>query len=70
MAKSASPKKLLGIALMAVGAGLVVWGLQKSDGLESQLSSAFTGSHSDNVMLLFIGGGVALAVGFFLFFKK
>lgn len=70
MAKSSSPKKLPGIALLVVGAGLVVWGLQKSDGLQSQLTNAVTGSYSDNVMMLFIGGAVCLAVGLFLTLKK
>ena len=70
MAKSASPKKLIGIALLAAGAGLAFWGFQKSEGFQSQLSSAFTGSHTDNVMMLYIGAAVCLAIGAFLLIKK
>jgi len=70
MAKSASPKKLLGIAMLAAGAGLAFWGLQKSEGLQSQLSSAITGSHTDNVMMLYVGAAVCLAMGAFLSFRK
>jgi hypothetical protein len=70
MAKSASPNKLLGIAMLATGGGLAFWGLQKSEGLESRISSAFTGSHTDNVMLLYIGAAVCLAIGVFLLIKK
>lgn len=69
MAKSVFPKKTLGIALIVVGAGLVLWGAQKSEGLESKLSSAITGSYTDNVMVLFIGGAVCLALGAYLTFK-
>lgn len=66
MAKSVVPKKLVGIALIIGGAGLLFWGYQKSEGLESQLTSAITGSHSDNVMLMLIAGAACLAIGVFL----
>lgn len=71
MAKQAKPPiKLAGIVLIVVGAGLAIWGYQKSGGLSSQVSSALTGSPSDNVMLLYIGAGVCMALGIFLFVKK
>ena len=55
MATTTLPNKLIGIIALVAGAGLGYWGYQKSSGLESQLSSAITGSQSDNVMLLYIG---------------
>jgi hypothetical protein len=70
MAKSASPKKPIGIALLVAGAGLAIWGFQKSAGFQSQLSSTFTGSHTDNVMLLYIAAAVCLGPGAFLLIKK
>jgi hypothetical protein len=70
MAKSASQKKLFGIAMLAIGAGLAFWGFQKSEGLQSQLSTAFTGSHTDNVMMMYIGASVSLAIGAFLLIRK
>lgn len=70
MATSGSAKKPLGIALLAAGAGLAFWGFQKSEGFESQLSSTFTGSSSDNVMILYIAAGVCLAIGAFLLVRK
>ncbi len=71
MAKiSKSSIKTASIALIAVGAGLVFWGYQKSGGLESKLTSALTGSHSDNVMMLYISGAACLAVGIYLYIKK
>jgi len=67
---SKSSIKTASIALIAVGAGLVFWGYQKSGGLESRLTSALTGSHSDNVMMLYISGAVCLVVGVYLYIKK
>ncbi len=67
---SKSSMKTASIALSAVGAGLVFWGYQKSGGLESKLTSALTGSHSDNVMMLYISGAACLAVGIYLYIKK
>lgn len=62
--------KTMSVALIVVGAGLVIWGYQKSGGLGSKLSSAITGSHTDNVMMLYISGAACLAVGIFLYIKK
>ena len=71
MAKiSKSSLKTASIALMAVGLGLSIWGYQKSGGFGSQLSNAFTGSPSDNVMLLYISGAACLIAGIYLFIKK
>ncbi len=67
---SKSSIKTASIALIAVGAGLAFWGYQKSGGLESRLTSALTGSHSDNVMMLYISGAVCLVVGVYLYIKK
>jgi hypothetical protein len=63
-------KKPTNIALIVIGAGLAIWGYQKSGGFGSQLSSAFTGSHSDSVMMLYIGGAVCMILGIYFYFKK
>lgn len=65
-----STKKLTSITLIVIGAGLALWGNQKSGGIESKLSNVLTGSHSDNVMMLYIGGAACLAVGIYLYIKK
>lgn len=65
-----STMNITSIALMVVGAGLAFWGYKKSEGLESQLTNAFTGSHTDNVMALYISGAVCIAIGIYLFLKK
>ena len=71
MAKfSISSKKTQSLTLIVVGVSLLIWGYQKSGGFGSQLSNAFTGSPSDNVMLLYISGAVCLIVGIYLSKKK
>lgn len=68
MAKSTM--NMTSIALIVIGAGLAFWGYQKSGGVKSQLTNAFTGSQADNVMVLYISGAVCLAIGIYLFLKK
>ena len=70
MATTGLPKKPLGIALLATGAGLAFWGFQKSEGLQSRVSSVLTGSQTDNVMMLYIVAAVCGALGAYLLFKK
>lgn len=65
-----SSMKIVSIALMVIGAGLAFWGYQTSGGVGSQLTSALTGSHTDKVMMLYIGGAASFVVGLFLFTKK
>jgi hypothetical protein len=70
MATSSLATKTLALALLAAGAGLAFWGFQKSEGLQSQVSSVLTGSHTDNVMMLYIGAAVCAVLGVFLLFKN
>jgi hypothetical protein len=67
---SASTQKTAGLALMVIGIGLAVWGGQLSDSLGSQITQTITGSATDKVMLLYIGGATGFVVGLFLFLKK
>lgn len=69
-AKVKANNKVIGIALMTVGVGLGAWGYQKSGGIGSQLSNALTGSHSDNVMLLYIAGAICIAIGIYFIVKR
>lgn len=70
MAKNALSHSLTDIILLVVGAGLGYWGWQESRGLQSQLSTAVTGSHTYNVMLLYIGAAVCIAIGIFFTIRK
>ena len=67
---SKSTIKTFAIVLLVGAAGLAFWGYQKSAGLQSQLSNVFTGSHSDNVMMLYIAGAACAIAGLFLLLKK
>lgn len=62
--------RVLGIALLVLGAGLAFWGFQLSESIGSQLTEVVTGSQTDRVMMLYIGGAVSFAVGLYLFWKK
>ena len=68
--RSGLPLRAIGIALLVLGAGLAFWGFQLSESVGSQVTELVTGSETDRVMLLYIGGAVSFAVGLFLFLKK
>lgn len=59
-------KRIAGIALIVAGAGLAYWGYTESQTIGAQLNEAISGSPGDNVMMKYIGGAVAIAVGAFL----
>jgi hypothetical protein len=70
MAGNSSQTKIIGLLLLAIGTGLTFWGYQLSGSLESELTEAATGSDTDQVMTMYIGGAAAFVVGLYLFFKK
>lgn len=61
-----SPKRIGGIVLIVVGAVLAYSGYELSQGVGSQIESAFKGSPTDNVMLRYVAGAVSAGVGAFL----
>jgi hypothetical protein len=71
MAKKSKPNmKVISLVLMVVGVGLAIWGYQMSGSVGSQLSQTFTGSPTDKVMLLYIGGAASFIAGLYLYLKK
>ena len=68
--KTASQMTIISIVLVVLGVGLAFWGYQMSGSVSSQLTRTFTGSFTNKVMMLYIGGAVSVAVGVFLYFKK
>jgi len=60
------PKRLVGIALVAVGAVLVVLGLNAADAPLGQLSETLTGSYPDRTVWQLAGGAAAVCVGLVL----
>lgn len=62
--------RILGIALLVIGAGLLWWGYQLSDSIGSQLTETISGSMPDDVVIRYIAGAVSFAVGLYLLLKK
>ena len=58
--------KALGIALLAVGVALVIFGINASDSFSSDVSRFFTGNPTDKSMWLLVGGIGAAVLGSFL----
>jgi hypothetical protein len=61
--------KVVGIVLLVVGVGLLIWGFSISDSFSGKLSSALTGSPGDKAMILYITGGICSALGIFKLFR-
>ena len=62
--------KMVGIALIILGAGLAIWGYQLSGSVESQITEVITGADTDKVMSYYIGGAVSFFSGIYLFIKN
>jgi len=60
----------IGLALLAVGIVLLIFGIQASDSLSSDVSRFFTGSPTDRSIWLLIGGIVAIVLGSILSLGK
>lgn len=63
---STATTKILGIVLVVIGIGLVIWGYQLSGSVGSRITQAVTGSDTDRVMAFYIGGAASFVVGIFL----
>lgn len=62
--------KLLGIALVVVGAFLIVWGYNESQTVGSHLNRMFSGAETERTLLYYIGGGVCLVAGILALVRK
>jgi drug/metabolite transporter (DMT)-like permease len=70
MAKTPLPiVRVIGLALIVVGAGLVYWAYQLSGSFAAQMTETFSGSMPEEVMYRYIAGAVCIAVGAFLFLR-
>ena len=63
---STATTKILGIVLVVIGLGLVIWGYQLSGSVGSRITQAVTGSDTDKVMAFYIAGAVSFVVGIYL----
>jgi ABC-type phosphate transport system permease subunit len=55
--------RALGLALLAVGIVLIIWGINASDSFASDVSRFFTGQPTDKSMWLTLGGIAAAIFG-------
>jgi hypothetical protein len=62
--------KAIGIALLAVGAVLIIFGINESQSFASDVSRFFTGNPTDRAMWFMIGGAVAALVGLVLLLQR
>ena len=67
---SKSQTTLFSLVLIIAGVGLLYWGYDMSQSFGGQLNKAFSGSENNDVMMAYIGGGIALLLGLYLQFKK
>lgn len=68
--KSANLLKIVGVVLLVIGAGLALWGYQLSGSVGSKITKVVTGSQTDRVMMMYIGGAASAAAGLFAIFKN
>lgn len=58
--------KAIGIALLVVGVILIVYGINGSNSLSSNLSQTFTGSPTNKTLWLLVGGIASAIIGLVL----
>jgi drug/metabolite transporter (DMT)-like permease len=58
--------KALGIALLVAGVILIVYGINGSNSISSNISQTFTGSPTNKTLWLLVGGAVSAIVGLVL----
>jgi nitrate reductase gamma subunit len=62
--------KIIGILLLAAGVAAIVWGYNQSQTVGGQISEAFSGSPSNEILAYYIGGGIAALIGIFMLLKR
>jgi len=62
--------KIIALTLLVFGVGLLFWGYEMSNSVANQFTSTLTGSPSDKVVYVYLGGAASLVVGLYLFFRK
>lgn len=61
-----SNMRILGIALLVIGLGLLFFGIQATGSLTEDVHETFTGRYTDETTWYLIGGGAAAVVGLLL----
>jgi hypothetical protein len=58
--------RAIGIALLVVGVALIVYGIDASNSVSSNVSRTFTGSPTNKTMWLLLGGAASAIIGLVL----
>jgi multisubunit Na+/H+ antiporter MnhB subunit len=66
--KEYTMNNIAGLAVLALGVVLLIFGFNESHSFSSDVSRTFTGNPTNHSMWLIIGGAVAVVVGFVLAF--
>ena len=70
MKKKNVMNQISGIALLAVGAVLILWGYNESQSLGSHLNRLVAGNPTQNTLYYYIGGAVCVLLGAFNLFRR
>jgi len=62
--------KQIGIVLLIIGVGLLIWGFNLYGAFGSKLARTIGGSPSTETMLILIGGAVCAGLGAYNLFRK
>lgn len=62
--------RLVAIVLIVVGVGLVFWAWQDAQSIGNEITSAVSGSPTDDVVYRYIGGAAAFVAGLYLLLMR
>lgn len=65
-----NPMKIIGMALILLGAVLLYFGYNASQSVTEQLTETLTGRFSDETMLYFLGGAIAIVTGLLFIVRR
>lgn len=65
-----NPMKIIGIGLLVIGVVILYFGYNASQSVTEQLTETMTGRFSDETMLYFLGGAIAVVTGLVFLLRK
>ncbi len=58
-----APQRIAGLAILAIGIILLIFGLNATHGFTDSVKEGFTGTYTDKTMWFIIGGGALALAG-------